>query len=67
MRIGTRGRHRAGTSRARQRYAREIPNDPLFANQWNLRNTGQGGGTTGADANLTPHWTSVPGPGSGRE
>ena len=26
-----------------------IPNDPLFANQWYLHNTGQQGGTPGAD------------------
>jgi subtilisin family serine protease len=32
------------------------PNDPLFASQWHLHNTGQGGGTVGADAHLTGAW-----------
>jgi subtilisin-like proprotein convertase family protein len=30
--------------------------DPLFAQQWHLRNTGQSGGTPGADANVEPVW-----------
>ncbi|MCU0474698.1 MAG: S8 family serine peptidase, partial [Anaerolineae bacterium] len=30
--------------------------DPLFANQWYLRNTGQLGGTAGNDANVVPAW-----------
>ncbi|MBN2271625.1 MAG: S8 family serine peptidase [Sedimentisphaerales bacterium] len=30
------------------------PNDPYFADQWGLNNTGQTGGTSGADVN-TPH------------
>jgi subtilisin-like proprotein convertase family protein/subtilisin family serine protease len=38
----------------RQRYF--VPNDTLFADQWHLRNTGQGGGTPGADAKLVPAW-----------
>jgi len=39
-----------------------IPNDPLFANQWHLRNTGQTGGTPGVDANLSAAWNiEVPG------
>lgn len=32
------------------------PNDPLFSAQWHLRNTGQQGGTPGADANVIPAW-----------
>ena len=32
------------------------PNDPLFGDQWHLRNTGQLGGTPGADAKLTGAW-----------
>lgn len=41
---------------ARQQSKRDVPNDPLFANQWHLRNTGQGGGTVGADVNVVPWW-----------
>ena len=34
-----------------------IPNDPLFPQQWSLRNTGQGGGwTPGADLNAPSAW-----------
>jgi subtilisin family serine protease len=50
---------------ARQRYPREVPNDPLFTNQWPLRNTGQSGGTAAADANLTPVWNFAAGTGLG--
>lgn len=32
------------------------PNDPLFVNQWHLNNTGQGGGTVGADVKATSAW-----------
>ena len=32
------------------------PNDPLFSDQWHLRNTGQLGGASGADAKLTGAW-----------
>jgi len=48
---------------ARQHSTRLIPNDPLFAEQWHLRNTGQSGGTPGIDANVTPAWDSVTGNG----
>lgn len=34
----------------------EIPNDPLFNNQWQYRNTGQAGGNEGADFNILPAW-----------
>ncbi len=40
----------------RQRTRRSIPNDPLFEEQWNLRNTGQTGGVIGMDARLSPAW-----------
>ncbi|MBD1938468.1 proprotein convertase P-domain-containing protein [Microcoleus sp. FACHB-68] len=40
-----------------------VPNDPLFANQWQWENTGQTGGTAGADANITDAWDSVRGSG----
>lgn len=33
-----------------------IPDNPLFADQWHLRNTGQGGGIAGADAELVDAW-----------
>jgi subtilisin-like proprotein convertase family protein len=43
-----------------QQYAREretrLPSDPLFSQQWHLRNTGQSGGTAGADAKVYPVW-----------
>src|SRR5712692_461034 len=38
-------------------YARaSVPDDPMFPQQWHLQNTGQGGGTTGADAELVAAW-----------
>jgi subtilisin family serine protease len=33
-----------------------LPNDPQFAEQWSLRNTGQTGGTPGADIRATLAW-----------
>ncbi|MFO0975355.1 MAG: S8 family serine peptidase [Planctomycetaceae bacterium] len=39
-----------------ERSVRFIPNDPLFSQQWHLQNTGQTGGTVGADANVTSVW-----------
>ncbi len=35
---------------------RSMPNDPLFAQQWNLHNVGQTGGTVGADVRATHAW-----------
>lgn len=32
--------------------------DPLFSNQWHLKNTGQNGGTVNEDGNVTPVWSS---------
>jgi subtilisin family serine protease len=40
------------------------PNDALFPNQWHLQNTGQGGGTSGADARLPGAWDVETGNGS---
>ena len=40
-----------------------IPNDPLFQDQWHLRNTGQTFGTPGADANVETAWDLVRGTG----
>lgn len=34
----------------------DVPNDPLFANQWHLNNTGQGGGDLGSDSALVAAW-----------
>jgi subtilisin family serine protease/sugar lactone lactonase YvrE len=34
----------------------DVPNDPLFAQQWEMLNTGQGGGTPGADIRATQAW-----------
>ena len=33
-----------------------VPNDPLYANQWGLNNTGQNGGTAGVDINAEDAW-----------
>ena len=33
-----------------------LPNDPLLNLEWQLRNTGQTGGTPGADINVVPAW-----------
>ncbi len=40
-----------------------VPNDPLFSDQWHLRNTGQSGGTVGADANIVDVWDNYTGKG----
>ncbi len=48
---------------ARQQATRLIPNDPLFARQWHLNNTGQTGGTAGEDVNVTSVWDSFTGAG----
>jgi subtilisin family serine protease len=34
----------------------DLPNDPLFPQQWGLSNTGQDGGTTGADIHAPQAW-----------
>ena len=40
-----------------------VPNDPLFPQQWHLRNTTQGGGALWADARLTEAWEMATGSG----
>ena len=40
----------------RVRTKRSTPDDPLFANQWHLLNTGQGGGKSGEDVNIVSVW-----------
>ena len=48
---------------AKQQQKRFLPNDPMFANQWHLRNTGQNGGTAGTDVNVTNVWDAYRGTG----
>ena len=36
-----------------------IPNDSLFGQQWGLRNTGQSGGTAGADVDAPDFWDRI--------
>jgi len=38
-----------------------LPNDPLFPGQYGLENTGQTGGTAGADINVAPVWSTATG------
>lgn len=40
-----------------------IPEDDLFQDQWHLRNTGQTGGSPGADINVTNVWETYTGSG----
>lgn len=40
-----------------------LPNDTLFGDQWHLRNTGQGGGVAGIDANIETVWDNFTGEG----
>jgi subtilisin family serine protease len=37
-------------------HASATPNDPSFGQQWALHNTGQGGGTVGADVDIQSAW-----------
>lgn len=39
------------------------PNDPLFNQQWYLKNTGQSGGTAGMDIDVTAAWATATGRG----
>ncbi|MCA9196217.1 MAG: S8 family serine peptidase [Planctomycetales bacterium] len=48
---------------AETRSLRSIPNDPLFAQQWYLSNTGQTGGTAGQDIRITDVWDQYQGQG----
>jgi subtilisin family serine protease len=50
---------------AKRQQKRLAPNDPLFDNQWHLRNTGQNGGTPGVDINITNVWNTYRGTGIG--
>lgn len=69
--VGTRGiaapirlaRDPAYAPAVRQHQKRFVPNDPLFAGQWHLRNTGQQGGTAGEDARLVSAWDVATGAG----
>jgi outer membrane protein assembly factor BamB/subtilisin family serine protease len=36
-----------------------VPNDPSFSQQWSLQNTGQSGGTAGADIGATTAWNII--------
>jgi len=47
----------------RRQQKRFIPNDPLFGQQWHLRNTLQSGGVSGEDARLATAWDTVRGNG----
>ena len=38
-----------------------VPNDPRFGQQWHLSNSGQGGGTLGADVKATTAWDTQTG------
>ncbi len=38
-----------------------VPNDPLFGDEWHLRNTGQNGGTVGADSRAAVAWNITQG------
>ena len=49
---------------AQQLSTAAVPNDPLFGRQWHLQNTGQTGGTVGADANVVGVWDIYKGSGS---
>lgn len=42
---------------------RFVPNDPLFPDQWTLKNTGQGGGQLGADVSISTAWDKYRGRG----
>jgi len=48
---------------ATQKAKKKIPNDPLFSEQWHLRNTTQLGGALWADANVTSVWDTFEGSG----
>ena len=42
---------------------RWVPNDPKFSDQWHLQNTGQTGGVSGEDVNITGAWNTYKGNG----
>lgn len=39
-----------------RRYPQELPDDTMFGSQWHLENTGQSGGTPGADIQAVEAW-----------
>ena len=39
-------------------YKKAAPNDPLYPQQWHLKNTGQGQGVAGVDVNIEPVWAA---------
>jgi len=47
----------------KQQYLRYEPNDPDFDEQWHLNNTGQTGGVSGEDANVSGAWEKYDGTG----
>lgn len=48
---------------ARQQQKKAAPNDTLFTTQWHLKNTGQGAGKVGVDANVVDVWDTRKGSG----
>ncbi|MBI4328178.1 MAG: S8 family serine peptidase [Chloroflexi bacterium] len=48
---------------AKQQKKKFVPNDPFFASQWHLNNTGQNTGTAGIDVNVTSVWDRYRGDG----
>jgi hypothetical protein len=54
----TAGVLKAKRQKIQPRFTRQSFSDPLYPNQWHLRNTGQGGGTVGQDANVVPAWNA---------
>jgi subtilisin-like proprotein convertase family protein len=55
---GVRGVAYAEPQLARRASRKAVPNDTLFALQWHLLNTGQGGATPGIDVKVTNVWNS---------
>lgn len=53
----------AGPLLLRKRSPALTPDDPLYAQQWHLKNTGQVGGKAGFDVNLTTVWDTWKGQG----
>ena len=48
---------------ARRHFKKLVPNDPLFKDQWHLRNTGQQSGTSGNDIRAVAAWDLATGAG----
>jgi len=46
----------SAAAQAPEQVRRHVPNDPLFAQQWPLDNSGQGGGTVDADVDAPEAW-----------